>query len=169
MSLLAGFPLACAASCAMAQSSALPQAEKPVGKPLPHRVFASSRINIDKVLARPYDSEVPFGASGEVVWATSPQGWAFRDGVHLLYISDKDTAGLFDLTIRGGDNNYVVDKAEYTPSHVHLTGAPGSLLTASASFTHHHRQSGQSTFQTLHAGKTLDMLEQQTPNRYLHG
>src|SRR5689334_22959393 len=52
-----------------------------VPKPLPHRVFASSKADVDKVLARPYDSDVPFGSSGDRLWATSPQGWAFREGV----------------------------------------------------------------------------------------
>ena len=136
LSLAVSYLSAFAASYAMAQTSALPKPEKPLGKPLPHRVFASSRVAIDRILARPYDSEVPFGSSGEVVWATSPQGWAFRDGVHLLYIQDKDTAGLFDLMVRSGDDTYVVDKAEYMPSHVHLTGVAGAPLTATASFTY---------------------------------
>jgi hypothetical protein len=103
------------------------------GKPMPHRIFAGSRFSVDTILARPYDSDVPFGASGDRVWATSPQGWAFRDGVHLLYITNLNA---FDLSVRGGGQNYVVDRADYFPSHVHMVGAPGSPLTASASFTY---------------------------------
>src|SRR5579871_4788701 len=103
-------------------------------KPLPHRVFADSRKDIDRTLARPYDSDVPFGASGDRVWATSPQGWAFQEGVQLVYLTNLDA---FDLIVIGGGKPYVVDKAEYTPSHVHMIGAPGSgqTLAASASFT----------------------------------
>jgi hypothetical protein len=102
--------------------------------PLPHRVFASSYFQIDTILARPYDSDVPFGASGDRVWATSPQGWGFRDGVQLVYVTNLDT---FDLVVNGGGINYIVDRAEYHPSHVHLIGAPGTTLplTATASFT----------------------------------
>src|SRR5579885_661431 len=88
-------------------------------KPLPHRVFAGSRKNIDGTLARPYDSDVPFGASGDRVWATSPQGWAFHEGVQLMYLTNLD---VFDLVVMGGGKNYLIDKAEYTPSHVHMIG-----------------------------------------------
>ncbi|HLV81532.1 MAG TPA: hypothetical protein VKT32_14695 [Chthonomonadaceae bacterium] len=107
-------------------------AQSNIHERLPHRIFAESRFNIDKTLARPYDGEVPFGASGARVWATSPQGWAFRDGVQLIYITNLDA---FDLAVRSGETNYVVQQAQYIPSHVHLVGAPGSALTASASFT----------------------------------
>src|SRR5262249_14600222 len=97
-----------------------------------NRVFATSRFAIDRLLARPYDSDVPFGASGDRVWATSPQGWAFREGVQLVYLTNLN---LFDVVVQAGDENYQVEKAEYFPSHVHLIGAPGNLITASASFT----------------------------------
>ncbi len=101
--------------------------------PLPHRVFAGSRFSMDAILARPYDGDVPFGATGERVWATSPQGWGFRDGVHLLYITNLNA---FDLTVMGGGQRYVVSRAYYAPSHVHMVGGPGVLATASASFTY---------------------------------
>ncbi|HLH80037.1 MAG TPA: hypothetical protein VKV29_07115 [Chthonomonas sp.] len=102
-------------------------------KPLAHRVFPASRFSIDRILARPYDSTVPFGASGDRVWATSPQGWAFRDGVQLLYITNLDA---FDLDIAADGQSYIVQKATYAPSHVHMVGAPGTLLKATASFTY---------------------------------
>lgn len=98
----------------------------------PVRVFVTSRFEMDKILARPYDSEVPFGGSGDRVWATSPQGWGFRDGVHLIYVTNLNA---FDLVATGGGVRYLVQKADYTPSHVHLYGAPGEELTATASFT----------------------------------
>lgn len=101
--------------------------------PLPHRVFATSRFAIDKILARPYDRNVPFGASGDLVWATSPQGWGFREGVQLLYVTNLNT---FDVIINGNGKNYVVEKADYFPSHVHSVGAVGAPLRASASFTY---------------------------------
>ncbi|HZP80255.1 MAG TPA: hypothetical protein VFB21_01335, partial [Chthonomonadaceae bacterium] len=101
-------------------------------KPLPHRVFARSRADVDRLLARPYDADVPFGATGDRLWATSPQGWAFRDGVHLIDITHLDA---FDLIVNGGGASYVVAQAEYRPSHVHMIGAPGTERRASASFT----------------------------------
>lgn len=100
--------------------------------PLPHHVFTSSRFSIDRVLQRPYDSAVPFGSSGNRVWATSPQGWAFRDGVHLIYITNLDA---LDLTLRGRDTVYTVRSATYYPSHVAMQGGPGSVFSATASFT----------------------------------
>ena len=101
-------------------------------KPMPHRVFARSRFGIDSLLARPYDSDVPFGASGNRVWATSPQGWGFNEGVQLLYLTNTNA---FDIIVVSGDQNYLVDKADYMPSHVHMIGAPGNQMTAAASFT----------------------------------
>lgn len=120
-------------SLTFATISLLPAlAQSTGGWPSPHRVFANSRFDVDTILARPYDSDVPFGASGDRVWATSPQGWGFRDGVHLIYITNLSA---FDLVVQGGAVSYVVDRADYTPSHVHTIGAPGTAMTASASFT----------------------------------
>ncbi|HLJ55492.1 MAG TPA: hypothetical protein VKT77_10675, partial [Chthonomonadaceae bacterium] len=100
-----------------------------------HRLFASTRIPVDRMLARPYDSEVPFGASGDTLWATSPQGWAFREGVNYLYYTNSN---VFDLAVTAGGVPYDVGKAWYTPSHVHMAGAPdyGGHMSASASFTY---------------------------------
>ena len=53
-------------------------------EPPPHRVFAASRFSMDEILTRPYDPDVPMGCVGDRVWASSPQGWAFRDDVHWL-------------------------------------------------------------------------------------
>ncbi len=99
----------------------------------PIRVFQKRGYAIDSILARPYDAEVPFGASGDRVWATSPQGWGFASGVQLLYVTNLN---LFDLEIRSGDTEYRVGRAQYLPSHIHMVGAPGVSLTAAASFTY---------------------------------
>lgn len=101
-------------------------------QPLPHRVFAHSRFSVDSLLARPYDSNVPFGSTGDRIWATSPQGWAFQDGVHLLYITNLDA---FDLNISANGEPYIVQQAEYTPSHIHMVGRVGWTMKATASFT----------------------------------
>jgi hypothetical protein len=101
--------------------------------PMPHRVFAKSHFAVDRILARPYDSDVPFGASGDRVWATSPQGWGFQDGVHLIYLTNLDA---FHLVVQGGGVNYGVGRADYMPSHVHMVGAPGEEAVATASFTY---------------------------------
>jgi hypothetical protein len=99
----------------------------------PVRVFPKSKFRIDQILARAYTPEVPFGATGDRVWATSPQGWAFAEGVQLLYITNTNA---FNVTVRSGDTSFGVGKAEYFPSHVKMTGEAGSELTASASFTY---------------------------------
>ena len=63
----------------------------------PGRVFAASRRSIDEILTRPYDRDVPMGCMGDRVWASSPQGWAFRDDVHWLYLTNLKA---FDLEVR---------------------------------------------------------------------
>ncbi len=98
-----------------------------------HRVFTSTALAIDSILQRPYGPDVPFGASGDRLWATSPQGWGFTEGVQLLYLTN---SSLFDPVIYTGGVRYQVEKATYTPSHVHMVGAPGEGPAASASFTY---------------------------------
>ena len=51
-------------------------------------VFAASRFSIDEILSRPFDRDVPMGCTGDRVWASSPQGWAFRDDVQWLYLTN---------------------------------------------------------------------------------
>jgi hypothetical protein len=104
-------------------------------KPLPHRVFATSKMDIDRFLARPYNADVPFGSSGDRLWATSPQGWGFGEGVNYLYYTNSSA---FDLKITAGGIDYAVARAFYTPSRVHMIGAPdsGDKLSAAASFTY---------------------------------
>jgi hypothetical protein len=105
----------------------------PGEKPLAGRVFAASRRSIDEVLARPYDRDVPMGCVGDRVWASSPQGWAFRDDVHWLYLTNLNA---FDLRVFDEHGLLVPDRATYYPSHVHLEGVTRkAMTTASASFT----------------------------------
>ena len=101
--------------------------------PLPHRVFATSRFHIDEILARPYGPEVPFGATGGRLWASSPQGWAFADDVHWLYQTNFQA---FDLAIQDSHGRIEPAGMTYYPSHVHVGHAarPATGL-ASASFT----------------------------------
>ncbi len=101
-------------------------------KQLPaHRVFASSRFSMDDVLTRSYDPDVPMGCVGDRVWASSPQGWAFRDDVHWLYLTNLKA---FDIEIRDEHGLLQPAKATYFPSHVHMEGATRAVV-ASASFT----------------------------------
>src|SRR5262245_28961599 len=88
-------------------------------RPMPHRVFADSHFLIDDILRRPYDPDVPMGCVGDCVWASSPQGWAFRDDVHWLYLTNLKA---FDLEVRDVHGLVQPEKAEYFPSHVHLEG-----------------------------------------------
>jgi hypothetical protein len=96
------------------------------------RVFAASRFSIDEILARPFDREVPMGCTGDRVWASSPQGWAFPDDVHWV---DSTRFTAFDLEIRDEHGLLVPGKGTYFPSHVHFEGVARKEVTASASFT----------------------------------
>jgi hypothetical protein len=96
------------------------------------RAFASSRFSIDETLARPFDRDVPMGCTGARVWASSPQGWAFRDDVHWLDLTGFDA---FDLEIRDEHGLLEPADATYHPSHIHFGGARRKAITASASFT----------------------------------
>jgi hypothetical protein len=104
----------------------------PAGAGFPHRVFPTSRYVVDEILTRPFDPEVPFGCVGDRVWASSPQGWAFRDDVHWI---DADRFNAFDLEIRDRHGLLAPAAAIYYPSHVHYQGTVRQEMTASASFT----------------------------------
>ncbi len=72
------------------------------------------------------------GCVGDRVWASSPQGWAFRDDVHWLYLTNLSA---FDLEVRDEHGLLVPDRATYYPSHIHYEGVARKAMTASASFT----------------------------------
>jgi hypothetical protein len=74
------------------------------------------RPRVDATLGRAYDADVPFGSSGDRIWATSPQGFGFDDGIHFLY---RDDFVPFRLRIEGSTPG----KAWSEPSHVHVDGA----------------------------------------------
>lgn len=114
-------------------SGLLQGAEDPPARPIPGRVFASSRRSIDESLARPYDRDVPMGCTGDRVWASSPQGWAFHDDVHWLYLTNLNA---FDLVVRDEDGLLAPAGATYYPSHIHYEGVVRKGLIASASFTY---------------------------------
>jgi hypothetical protein len=98
----------------------------------PHRVFPTSRFSIDEILARPYDPEVPLGCTGDRIWGSSPQGWAFRDDMHWI---DSTSFTAFDLEIRDEHGQLAPAAATYYPSHIHYDGTVRQEMTASASFT----------------------------------
>ncbi len=98
----------------------------------PGRVFAASVFSIDEILSRPFDRDVPMGCTGDRVWASSPQGWAFRDDVHWLYLTNLRA---FDLEIRDEHGLLEPAKATYFPSHIHYEGTVRKEMTAAASFT----------------------------------
>ncbi len=95
------------------------------------RVFAESRFSMDSILERPYGPDVPMGCTGERLWASSPQGWAFGEDVHWVYLTGLQA---LDLEIRDAQGLLLPEKATYRPSHVHLEGARRAVL-GSASFT----------------------------------
>jgi hypothetical protein len=97
----------------------------------PARRFMERVGPMDAVLERPYGPEVPLGSTGERLWATSPQGWAFGEGVHWLFLSNLRA---LDLDVRDELGPLAPARATYRPSHVHLEGAV-RRLEPSASFT----------------------------------
>jgi hypothetical protein len=104
----------------------------PVDARVPHRIFAGSRYAIDEILARPYDSDVPLGCTGGRIWASSPQGWAFRDDVHWI---DATEFKAFDLEIRDQLGLLAPATATYFPSDIHYQGTVRREMTGRASFT----------------------------------
>ncbi len=107
------------------------RAETPRDSPI-GRVFPTSRHAIDDILARPYDRDVPMGCTGDRVWASSPQGWAFRDDIHWLYLTNLNA---YDIEIRDEHSLLVPARLTYYPSHIHSEGVLRKAMTASASFT----------------------------------
>ncbi len=75
---------------------------------------------------------VPMGCTGDRLWASSPQGWAFRDDVQWLYLTNLKA---FDLELRDEHGLLKPAKATYFPSHIHYDGAVRQEMKASASFT----------------------------------
>jgi len=96
------------------------------------RVFPTSVFSVDRILARPFDRDVPMGCTGDRVWASSPQGWAFRDDVHWLYLTNLNA---FDLEIRDEYGVLAPAWGTYYPSHVQFQGAERKEMSAAASFT----------------------------------
>jgi SAM-dependent methyltransferase len=101
------------------------------GEPPGGRVFPASRFSIDEALRRPDSPEVPFGSVGRRLWASSPRGWAFRDDVHFLGITNLKA---FDLEIVEGDARLGPARGTWYPSHVALEGLR-RVPAASASYT----------------------------------
>jgi len=101
-------------------------------RPSAGRRFAASQFSIDQLLSRPYDGNVPMGCTGDRLWASSPQGWAFREDVQWLYLTNLNA---FDLELRDEHGLLKPAKATYFPSHIHYDGAVRQEMKASASFT----------------------------------
>ena len=59
------------------------------------------------------------GCTGDRVWASSPQGWAFRDDVHWLYLTNLNA---FDLEIRDEHGLLAPAAATYYPEPHPLRG-----------------------------------------------
>lgn len=112
-----------------AVSLVLQSASQPSATASSPLLFPDRRPRIDDVLSRPYDANVPFGCVGNRLWAASPQGFGFDDGVNYIYINNFVP---FKLKIPG----FKPGNATYYPSHVHVEGEPGIQLSASASFTY---------------------------------
>jgi hypothetical protein len=77
---------------------------------------------LDDILRRPYTPTTPFGASGDCLWATSPQGWGFRNGVHWVHRTYPEGMSPFTLRLRVDGEFIEPADALYRPSHVTLNG-----------------------------------------------
>ncbi len=117
---------------ALARPAAAQTGADAAAKPPAGRVLPGSRFDIDAILERPYTPEVPFGGVGARLWATSPQGWAFPEGVHWLALTDIPA---LELEVADAHSRLRPTLATSTPSHVHLEGAERTL-TATASSGH---------------------------------
>ncbi len=121
----------------------------------PGRVFTTSRQQSTRLLARPYDRDVPMGCTGDRVWASSPQGWAFRDDVHWLYLTNLNA---FDIEVSDEHGLLAPARATYYPSHIHYEGVLRKEMTASASFTYRAGQGRESVDRAVRAPQAMDVL-----------
>ena len=126
-------------------------------RPSTGRQFAASRFSIDEVLSRPYDASVPMGCTGDRLWASSPQGWAFRDDVQWLYLTNLKA---FDLELRDEHGLLEPAKATYFPSHIHYDGAVREEMKALGLVHLRPGSRRESALRTVSAGKALDLLVQ---------
>lgn len=77
---------------------------------------------LDDILRRPYTPTTPFGSTGNCLWATSPQGWGFRGGVHWVHRTGDGGLAPFALTITADGEVVEPGDAVYRPSYVTLHG-----------------------------------------------
>ncbi len=87
---------------------------------------------MDEILTRPYDTETPMGCVGPRLWATSPQGWGFRNDVHWIFLTNFHA---FEIEVNDEHGRLEPERATYFPSHIHMEGAKRMGAVASASFT----------------------------------
>src|ERR1017187_2753310 len=95
------------------------------------RVFAASKFSVDEILARPFDRDVPMGCTGDRVWASSPQDWAFRDDVHWLLLTNLKA---FALELRDEHGLRGPGNPPSFPSHIHSEGSVRGDMKATAPF-----------------------------------
>ena len=77
--------------------------------------FVTSEIDLDELLARPYDAGVPTAFS-EGVFALYSSGWGFDNDT--LFTSENDTGMGMPIRITVGGREVVADSAVWRPSHV---------------------------------------------------
>lgn len=94
-------------------------------------ILNPDEYNIDEILKRPYNSEVPFGSIGKYLWATSPQGWGFPEGVHFYLLTNIKA---YDLYVTVGNERVKVKNAEYYPSHVFMEGEISGVSVKGSKF-----------------------------------
>ena len=95
------------------------------------------------------------GCTGDRVWASSPQGWAFRDDVHWLYLTNLNA---FDIEVSDEHGLLAPARATYYPSHIHYEGVDRKEMTASASFTYRAGQGRESVDRAVRAPQAMDLL-----------
>lgn len=84
------------------------------------RILDPRQYRMDDLLRRSYTPTTPFGSTGNCLWATSPQGWGFREGVHWVHKTQEGGIGPLTLAIRADGVEVVPADALYRPSYVTL-------------------------------------------------
>jgi hypothetical protein len=87
---------------------------------MPRHILDPRHFRLDDLLRRPYTPTTPFGSSGDCLWATSPQGWGFREGVHWVHKTGDKGLGPIRLSLLADGEPVEPADGLYRPSHVTL-------------------------------------------------
>ncbi|MBI5092765.1 MAG: hypothetical protein HZB26_10030 [Candidatus Hydrogenedentes bacterium] len=87
-------------------------------------------IDVEQLLARPYEDFVPMACTGECLWAAHPEGWVFGNGTHYYLLTAHGVG--FDLEAESMERSLTPMDGTAYPSHVALRGGTGDLRIGGA-------------------------------------